>query len=217
MRLSRTIPCLLSLMFLGAGLLSADTSTVATTSAVYVPDLSHAGDPLPDGVLAWNSLIQSTNAEADQAEAHFIFSFTNVSPGNVAIMSAKGSCSCTTTELPSAPWMIPPGTNGQIGATVDLKGKSGTLFKKVTVVTDKGTKDLNLAITILPLVIPTMTDAERERGIAAAKVDRQAVFKNDCATCHAKPVEGKNGKELYDSICAVCHEAEHRATMVPDL
>ncbi len=43
-----------------------------------MPDLSHAGDPLPDGVLAWNSLMQTTNAAADQDSVRFDFSFTNV-------------------------------------------------------------------------------------------------------------------------------------------
>jgi cytochrome c553 len=76
---------------------------------------------------------------------------------------------------------------------------------------------LYFRITILPLVIPNLTDAERARGVETAKADRQAVFKADCATCHARHTEGKYGKPLYDSVCAICHEAEHRAAMVPDL
>jgi mono/diheme cytochrome c family protein len=45
----------------------------------------------------------------------------------------------------------------------------------------------------------------------------QAVFKGDCARCHAASIENKYGKQLYDSVCGVCHEAEHRAAMVSDL
>ena len=110
------------------------------------------------------------------------------------------------------------GTSGQIGFTVNLAGKSGTLFKTVNVSTDKGTKTLMLRINILP---PVTRNADRcrtrQHGVAAAKVDRQAVFKNDCATCHAKTAEGKYGQQLYAAVCGICHEAEHRATMVPDL
>jgi mono/diheme cytochrome c family protein len=48
-------------------------------------------------------------------------------------------------------------------------------------------------------------------------VDRQAVFKGDCASCHIKKIEGKYGQPLFAAVCAVCHETENRATMVPDL
>ena len=65
--------------------------------------------------------------------------------------------------------------------------------------------------------MPEMTEAQRTAGITAAKVDRQAVFKGDCATCHLKKVEGKYGQPLFEVLCAICHEAKHRAEMVPDL
>jgi mono/diheme cytochrome c family protein len=192
-------------------------STVATTPPVYVPDMSHANDPMPDGVFAWDSLTKSVNADADQADAQFTFNFTNVSSGNVAIVNVHPSCGCTTAQLPQLPWIVAPGTNAQIPITVNIAGKSGTLFKYVDVSTDKGIKRLNLQINILPPVVPTMTDEDRARGIAAAKIDRQAVFQNDCATCHVKPGQSKYGQQLYNAVCAICHEAEHRATMVPDL
>jgi mono/diheme cytochrome c family protein len=207
-------------VFAATGLFAADgdaTNVAVTSTPVYVPDTTHANDPLPDGVLAWNSLSQSTNAAADQLEAHFVFSFTNVSSGNVVILDAHGSCSCTATELPSRPWIIPAGTNGQIGATVNLQGKPSPMFKSVTVSTDKGSKDLLMQITVLPPVIPTLTDAERARGVEIAKADRQAVFKGDCASCHVPKIEGKYGQALYDAVCANCHDNEHRAAMVPDL
>jgi mono/diheme cytochrome c family protein len=100
---------------------------------------------------------------------------------------------------------------------VNLEGKSGVLFKSVTVSTDKGSKGLYLRINILPPVIPTQTDAERTNGVMVARADRQAIFRADCATCHVKSGEGKYGKALYDAVCAICHEAKNRAEVVPDL
>jgi mono/diheme cytochrome c family protein len=193
------------------------TNTIVTTPPVYVPNISHANDPLPDGILAWDEISKSADAAADQPQVHFVYSLTNVSSGNVVILSVRPSCGCTTTELPPLPWTIAPGTNGQIGATVNLAGKSGTLIKTVNVSTDKGSKTLMLRINILPPVIPKMTEEERARDIAAAKIDRQAVFQGDCAKCHLKNIQGKYGKPLFDSVCAICHEAEQRASMVPDL
>ena len=32
-----------------------------------------------------------------------------------------------------------------------------------------------------------------------------------------KPGEDKYGKALYDADCGICHDSEHRASMVPDL
>jgi cytochrome c553 len=192
-------------------------SAVVTTPSVYVPSMANASGPLSDGILVWDGTTKETNASADAAQAHFTFSFTNISANPVVILNVHPSCGCTTAQLPSLPWTLAPGTNGQMNVTVNLAGKNGKLFKTVNVSTDKGSKMLTLIITILPPVIPTLTDADRARGVAMAKVDRQAVFHGDCAACHEKPGEGKYGKALYDADCAICHEGEHRATMVPNL
>jgi mono/diheme cytochrome c family protein len=222
MKLNRILLGAVAGVVLIAAKLLADNavpSNSIATMPVYVPDMSHVIGSLPDGVLAWNDLMKSVEATADQDEAHFTFNFTNVSPGNVTILDAHGSCGCTTAQLPQLPWTIPPGTNGQIGVTVNLNatGKSGSLLKTVNVSTDKGSKVLMVRISFLPPVIRVLTDEERAQQMAAAKVDRQAVFKNDCASCHAKPATGKYGQELYTAVCGICHDAEHRATIVPDL
>jgi cytochrome c553 len=196
---------------------SNPTNAVAATAAVYVPDTSHQKDPLPDGVLAWNSLTQEATVAADASNAYFVFSFTNVSPGNVAILDVHPSCGCTTAQLPPLPWIIAPGTNGQFGLTVNLAGRTGMQIKTVNVKTDKGFKQLILKITILPPVVATQSDADRARALEMAKADRQAVFRGDCATCHVKPGTGKYGQPLYDAICAICHESKTRASMVTDL
>jgi mono/diheme cytochrome c family protein len=221
MKLRRVFVCgIAGIVLAGGRLLAADsnpTNAVAATSPVYVPDTSHASEALATNTLVWDSTSKETNAIADAGNAHFVFSFTNVSAGNVVILNVRTSCGCTTAQLPPLPWTIPAGTNGQIGAIVNFAGKSGTLVKTMTVTSDKGFQTLMLKITILPPVIPTLTAADRERNLIAAKADRQAVFRGDCAACHVKPGEGKYGKALYDAVCAICHEGKDRSTMVPDL
>jgi cytochrome c553 len=62
-----------------------------------------------------------------------------------------------------------------------------------------------------------MTPGTRDKNQLLAKADRQAVFKGECASCHVEKAIGKVGKDLYAAACGICHEAEHRATMVTDL
>jgi mono/diheme cytochrome c family protein len=67
------------------------------------------------------------------------------------------------------------------------------------------------------ILITSNKEDSRIRNLMAAFVDRQAVFKGDCAKCHVVPVLGKLGKDLFDSACVICHQSEQRATMVTDL
>jgi cytochrome c553 len=199
-----------------------DHAGLVSSSPRYVPDTSHESDPLRDNVLAWDATMKTTNVPADSAAAHFVFHFTNVAvdatgPAPVRVLDVHASCGCTTAQLPPLPWTLPPGTNAQIGVTVNLAGKYGTVVKTVNVGTDRGSRDLIVQITILPPVIPVLTDAERIRQMAIAKADRQAVFKGDCVSCHVNQGEEKYGKPLFDADCGICHEAQHRASMVPDL
>lgn len=225
---------------------ATSTNDIVSSAPIYVPDFSHAGDPMPDGVLEWNSLMQTTNAAADQDSVRFYFSFTNLAkradlvlatnlvtvgsvvqtnvtattnfiPASVAISDVHASCGCTQPTLPPLPWIIPPGGKGEFSATVNFQGHTGTMLKSITVSTDKGYKDLYMRITVLEPVVPALTDAERAHDLEIAKADRQAIFKGDCVNCHVKPGAGKYGPPLYDAMCGICHDAKDRASVVPDL
>lgn len=221
MKLCRAfLPVLAGIVFVAAGFFADDAKSAngeVVTPPVYVPDTSQADKMMPGGVFAWNSLLQTTNAAADQEQVHFTVCFTNISGGNVTILNVHPSCGCTTAELPPLPWTIPPGTQELVPVTVNVAGKTGMLFKSIVFTTDKGYQQLDLRINMLPPVVRKLTDAERAQGVAAAKIDRQAVFHADCATCHVQPGEGRYGEVLFQADCAICHEAEPRATMVPDL
>jgi mono/diheme cytochrome c family protein len=196
---------------------AAQPSSVAPIGTISAPGDSPVTQGLPDSVIAWEAETKSVDVAAGQDCVRFSFGFTNVSGTAVTILSARPSCGCTTVELPPVPWTIGAGSTGQIKVSVDLAGKSGTLFKTVKVATDKGSRTLSLHINLVARAQLAMTDAMRAAGIAAAKVDRQAVFKGECASCHLKNVQASYGKMLYDSACAICHEAGRRSTMVPDL
>jgi cytochrome c553 len=209
-----------AILIFTAGICSAgaQTNVTATTAPVYAPDYTHANDPLPDGIFAWDALLKAADATNEQAFASLSFSFTNLTTNIVAVLSVQPGCHCTTAELPPTPWLIKPGSNGTIKLKLDLQGKTGTLFKTVNFTSEKGRKDLMIRVNILPPPpMPEMSDEQREAGRRASKADRQAVFKADCASCHLPKLEGKYGQQLYDALCTICHEAKNRATMVPDL
>ncbi|HEX5222676.1 MAG TPA: DUF1573 domain-containing protein [Verrucomicrobiae bacterium] len=173
--------------------------------------------PLPADILVFDNEAKEYTTKSGEIIAPFVFNLTNVSSGEVTINYVQPSCGCTAVQLPPMPWKLPPGGSGQIPVNMNVQGKSGIVMKTVTVHTDKGQKVLMVKATIPQPEAQAMTALDRERNQLLAKADRQAIFKGDCATCHVQPVIGKMGKELYAAACGICHDAEHRATMVPDL
>jgi mono/diheme cytochrome c family protein len=164
-------------------------------------------------VLAWDADQKEVTAKPGDAVAKFTFSVTNLTDGEVIITDAKPSCGCTEAKMPSKPWHLAAHSNGVINVGVNLAGKSGTIFKWVDVFyASNAQKRLNLKVIIAE--DPKMM---RTRNQERAKGDRQAVFKGDCASCHVAPTRGKMGKDLYVAACDICHGANPRATMVPDL
>jgi len=110
---------------------------------------------------------------------------------------------------------------------MSIVGKSGTVTKSVLVQTSCGNSTLLVTSEVIPatdevFVEGLPNDAAMSSGsggmnISLALADRQAVFKGDCAECHTRYAEERFGYDLYLGACAICHDAEHRASMVPDL
>jgi mono/diheme cytochrome c family protein len=173
--------------------------------------------PMPGGVLAWNHETAETTVKFGSINAQTSFAVTNVFNNAVTISHVATSCGCTVPKLPPMPWVLQPGGTGTIDVTMNLAGKAGTVIKTMTVNTDQGFKTLYVKANIEPPPAGQMGEADRMRNLQIAMVNRQAVFQGDCVTCHVTPARGKLGGELYDAACGVCHEAEHRASMVPDL
>ncbi|MGA2280832.1 MAG: DUF1573 domain-containing protein [Verrucomicrobiota bacterium] len=103
MKLRRIFVCgVAGIVLAGGRLLAADsnpTNAVATTAAVYVPDMSHQNEPLPDGVLAWNGLTQETTVAADAGNAHFVFSFTNIATASETVLVTNVTTSTNITAV----------------------------------------------------------------------------------------------------------------------
>ncbi len=165
------------------------------------------------GALAFDSLHKITSVRYGQTNAVVSFTLTNRSAAPITIGDVSLSCGCSVASLPARPWKLMPGEHGQVIITTDLRGKRGSLVKTAIVYATSGTRVLTYQVDMLEPATPE----ERARNQSLAKADRQAVFRGDCARCHSVPALGKTGKELFAAACAICHEAEHRATMVPDL
>ena len=179
----------------------------------------------PDpNVLKWDAEAKDFEAKASDTSATFTFVVTNVSKAVVSINSLRTSCGCTVAQLPSTPYLLGAGSNVSIGVTMDLRGKFGLVTKTVSVDSSAGFKSL-----LVKANIPQATAVngaagsapnvmgDRAKNIQNALADRQAIFKGDCAKCHVDQGVGKMGAELYTASCGICHDAEHRAAMVPDL
>ena len=175
--------------------------------------LSMAGVSLPEGPvsgLAWDALFKESFAKKGETNVVVTFRFTNTTSSEIVLTAAKPSCHCTVIKDFAFPKKIAPGESGQLKVEVDILVKTGALNKTIAVETSAATNLLSLTVHL-----PTLD--QREKNRVAAFVDRQAVFKLECAQCHAAPTVAKKGEPLYQAACAICHDSEHRADMVPDL
>lgn len=181
--------------------------------------MAQESGPSPTSGLHWDAKAKTSKAEVGDRQAKFQFQLANESEKPITVRDVRTSCGCTVAKLPSKPWVLEPGESGEIEVTVNLLGRVGTVMKSVWVYTSEGLESLTVKVEMPqgknPRSLAGLTDRQRNQLIALR--DPQAIFRGNCASCHAKPAANKTGKELYEAVCAVCHEAPHRASMVPDL
>lgn len=166
----------------------------------------------PPHPLVWDAREKMFAAKPGDEVAEFVFSVHNTSDHTIEITQLQPSCGCTVAEMPKSPWILAADERGTFRATVDFKGKQGTFVKTIHVQSSGGTQMLTLKVNI-----PDSPEMRRARNQQLATMDRQMVFRGECASCHVAPAVGKQGAELFRNACAICHGSEHRASMVPDL
>ncbi len=169
------------------------------------------------GELSWGEDHLSKKAKHGAKMVLFTFKFSNPNPEPIIIQKIEASCGCTKAKPPQLPWRIIPDSSHELEIEVHIQGKTGVFTKSLTVITSTGIQELTTSVEIENPVLRTMSVAEREQNLMQSEVDRQSIFKGDCGKCHAEPAKNKYGPSLYEAACGICHDAKHRASMVPDL
>jgi mono/diheme cytochrome c family protein len=176
--------------------------------------------------LVFDAETKEYDASPGEKVAPFTFNLTNVWTNEIVIDKVHASCGCTTATLPANPWHIAPKGGGAVQVQVNLAGKMGLITKTLTfyykLLPDSATvwtRVVNLKVNIPPppAAIGTLTEADRKAAMIKAVADAQAIFKGDCARCHADKGRNALGQDLYAADCGICHEASHRERFVPDL
>jgi len=146
------------------------------------------------GILALIALAESARAELKweqtsvelhptlsdkQAVAHF--KYENVGKTPVVFRSVKASCGCTTAQTQKDE--VPPGDKGEITATFNIGGRTGTQVKTVTVLTDDGTTQLTLKaiipqlLELQPMFVIWQSGEEPKAKFITAKANKEAGIK----------------------------------------
>src|SRR3989440_11547140 len=119
-----------------------------------------------------------------QAVAHF--KYENVGKTPVHFRSVHASCGCTTAQTQNE--QIAPGQKGEITATFNIGGRTGTQVKTVTVQTDDpNPADANIVLTLKAVITPLLeiqpalvywqNGEEPKPKIITAKANKDAAIK----------------------------------------
>jgi mono/diheme cytochrome c family protein len=165
--------------------------------------------------LMWDTMEKTYLAKMGETSSEMAFVVTNRSEREVVILRIEPSCGCTIAIPPKHPWRLAPGENGALQLKINFADRYGELIKTVAIDSTAGGQTLVMRVMIPET--PTLDGKARLRNVQVALADPQAVFRGECAQCHAAPATGKLGEPLFRAACAICHVSDHRAPMIPDL
>jgi len=73
----------------------------------------------------------------------------------------------------------------------------GHVTKAVAIVTDDPTRPV--------IEIPVTATVTEDKSLSAREFGA-VLFDAPCDECHSVPASGKRGRELWDAVCAMCHD-----------
>jgi len=117
----------------------------------------------------------------------------NTGTADLVVEDLIAACGCTALMLKQK--VIPPGKEARFKVTLDTRGKTGEVFKTVTIVSNDPKSPetiVNLTAKIIAPKHPTF-----DVGLD--------LFSGKCKSCHYDRAENKKGGLLYLAICAFCH------------
>lgn len=125
-----------------------------------------------------------------QADGTFLI--TNEGDSVLTIESLKPSCGCTVANFSTGE--IFPGEMKEVHFTIDTTGKVGDIKKNIVILSD----DVQQPKRIVDIFIHVQLVEHQE-------MDKSAIFKGDCAACHAEPAQYRVDEELFEMVCYMCH------------
>lgn len=140
----------------------------------------------------------------DDQPLMYHFDFENLSPGNITDIKLTTSCGCTTVKYTGD--TLAPTEKFPVEVNVDLAGKRGKITKGIVATFKKGGIEFEKEFTLSFIV---------KKNVAAHQAAnlKNVLFDEKCGSCHAKPAEGKFGKELFVAVCAFCHGENAQGAM----
>lgn len=165
------------------------------------------------GPLVWDEMTKEITAAPSQTTNLFIFWVTNTATTNILIHRVSPECECTTVKLPKEPWLLTPNESAPLYVTINFANQSGQIRRGVEVSSSEGEQHLTIKVN----VALTQDIALRQKRLDQARLNRQSIFKGECAACHLDKGKGRTGEELLAADCAICHDTPHQADGIPKL